>query len=338
MHPGDGTKVNSETDELVRELREAGLSEQAIRAAWPSWWSDELDSDPSGRAELRFALARRLGLSPKSLLGERVEFVWHDEACFKHLSTQGAVQRAALTSFGVTIGRLLVKATPHAFPLGKLDALSLRNAVLADRPFVDLQGLLSICWAIGIPVIYLRVFPLETKAMHAMVIRVDDRYAILLARDARYPAPVAFTLAHELGHVLLGHLADAPALVDLEDPATYSEPDDQERQADQFGLTLLTARPDPTIETNLTSFNAPTLADAVIRAAPQYGVEPGTLALILAHARGVWPVAMTALKFIYDKPRPVWRDVNRLAYTQLKWDEIGNEATDYVKNVMDTRG
>ena len=64
----------------------------------------------------------------------------------------------------------------------------------------------------------LRIFPLKNKAMHAMVVRVRGRYAILLGRDATYPAPVAFTLAHELGHVLLGHLGDAPALVDLRDP------------------------------------------------------------------------------------------------------------------------
>ncbi|RYL95534.1 hypothetical protein EWH10_21295 [Sphingobium fuliginis] len=36
-----------------------------------------LGQSPSGRAELRFAIARRLGLRP--LLGERVEFIWNDE-------------------------------------------------------------------------------------------------------------------------------------------------------------------------------------------------------------------------------------------------------------------
>ncbi len=36
-----------------------------------------------------------------------------------------------------------------------------------------------------------------------MVVNADGRFAILLGRDASYPAPVAFTLAHELGHVML---------------------------------------------------------------------------------------------------------------------------------------
>ena len=331
--------MDSHIDNLVPELRKAGLSREVIKAAWPSWWEEGLATDPSGQAELRFELARRLGLSPKTLMGERVEFVWKDEAHFKHLGTEGKTQRAALTSFGMAIGRLLVKATPHSPPLNNVDAFRLRKALLKERPFVDLQGLLSICWAFGIPVVSLRIFPLKKKAMHAMVVQIRGRYAILLGRDATYPAPVAFTLAHELGHVLLGHLCDAPALVDLRDPATVTQSDIQEREADRFGLKLLSSLSDPTIEINLPpDFNAPSLAKAVIRASSQYGIEPGTLALIIAHSRGVWPVAMSALKFIYDGPRQVWHEVNAIAESQLAWDEISDDAANYVRNVMGARG
>lgn len=257
----------SDEDSLIKRLREAGISRAAISAAWPSWWTDEAASSPSGRAELRFALARRLGLEPKPLLGERVEFIWNDEACFKHLSAAGDIQKAALTSFGMSIGRLLLRAVP-APPIQKLDALDLRKAILASNDFVDLNAILAACWAIGIPVAYLRVFPLEVKSMHAMVVAVEGRFAILLGRNASYPAPVAFTLAHELGHVMLGHLGAAPALVDLEDPALAKDGDEQEREADRFALTLLTGSPEPDIQTNNETFNAPTLAKAVLDAAP----------------------------------------------------------------------
>lgn len=209
---------------------------------------------------------------------------------------------------------------------------------MTSQQFVDLGGLLALCWAVGIPVIHLRVFPLEAKSMHAMVVRVDDRFAILLGRDASYPAPIAFTLAHELGHAVLGHLRDAPALVDLKDPATVVEPDDQESEADQFALSLLTGRPDPEITTSLTSFNAPTLADAVIRAAPSYHIEPGTLALCVAHRTGAWPMAMSALKFIYGQPGPIWKHVNAYAETQIDWGELGSESAEYLQNIMDIRG
>ncbi len=320
-------------ENLIERLRKAGLSRAAIRAAWPSWWSEEAGKTPSGRAELRFALARRLGLEPKPLLGERVEFVWNDEARFKHLSTQDDVQRAALTSFGMSVGRLLLRATPSE-PREPVGAEELRNAILAGSPFVDLGSLISTCWALRIPVIHLRVFPLEAKSMHAMVVGVDGRFAILLGRDAAYPAPVAFTLAHELGHVMMGHLANAPALIDLEDPALARDGDEQEEEADRFALTLLTGSPEPDIRTNIDHFNAPTLAAAVLRAAVEYAVEPGTLALCLAHGRGLWPVAMSALGFIYGERKPAWREVNGIADGELDWDLLGDEAAHYLRNVM----
>lgn len=318
---------------LIERLRKAGISRAAIQAAWPSWWTDEADATPSGRAELRFALARRLGLEPKPLLGERVEFVWNDEAKFKHLSAKGEVQRAVLTSFGMSIGRLLLRATP-ATATEITTAETLRNAILSGSTFVDLGALVATCWALRIPVIHLRVFPLEAKSMHAMVVKVDSRFAILLGRDAGYPAPVAFTLAHELGHIMLGHLSHAPALVDLEDPALARDGDDQEEEADRFALTLLTGSPEPDIQTSLDRFNAPTLAAAVLEAAGRYAVEPGTLALCLAHRQNVWPVALSALRFIYAERKPAWREINGIADRELDWDALGDDAAHYLHNIM----
>jgi Zn-dependent peptidase ImmA (M78 family) len=314
-------------------LRKAGISRAAIQAAWPSWWTEEAEASPSGRAELRFALARRLGLEPKPLLGERVEFIWTDQAMFKHLSAEDAGQKATLTSFGMSIGRLLLRATP-ATGTEPLPADILRAAILQGNAFVDLNSLIATCWALRIPVIHLRVFPLEAKSMHAMVVRSGNRFAILLGRDAGYPAPVAFTLAHELGHVMLGHLGEAPALIDLEDPATARDRDEQEDEADRYALTLLTGSPDPDIQTNLDSFNAPTLARAVLEAAAEYHVEPGTLALCLAYRRRNWAVAMSALGFIYRERKPAWREVNGIADGELDWDALGDEAAHYLRNVM----
>lgn len=319
---------------LLSRLRDAGLSRNAIRAAWPSWWSDEASSSASGRAELRFALARRLGLSPKSLVGERVEFMWDDRAHFKNVSVRHPARRAALTSFGVVIGRLLIRATPPSPILESIDAASLRRAILKASPFVDLRSILSVCWGLGVPVVFLRTFPLEQKGMHAMVVRSDDRYAILLARDSHYPAPVAFTLAHELGHAFLGHLVDAVALVDVGDPARRTTLDNVERDADQFGLELLTASAIPEVKPSLSDFNAPTLARAALSAAANYQIEPGTIALVVGHAEGKWPVAMAALDFIYDGPRPVWREVNAIADTQLDFGAIAGDGADYLKRVM----
>lgn len=334
----DGTILDREQKSLRSQLRKVGLSEQAIDAAWPTWWREELSDSASGRAELRFALARKLGMSPRSLLGERVEFVWDDKAKFKHLTTEGEIDRAALIAFGSSIGRMLLAASDEVVSLAGMNAQFIRHELLGSgEPFVNLQSLLNLCWGVGIPVIHLRVFPLEAKRMHAMVVSTAGRFAILLGKDSQYPAPVAFTLAHELGHIASKHLDGAPALVDLQDPAHAKDPDAQETEADRFALQLLTGREDPHITTSEATFNAPTLAAAVIRAASEYRVEPGTLALCLAYRTGAWPQAMAAMKFIYGEGSPVWSKVNELAVDQLHFDRLAPESADYLRNVIGAR-
>ncbi|MCG5478635.1 ImmA/IrrE family metallo-endopeptidase (plasmid) [Rhizobium sp. AB2/73] len=314
-------------------MKKSGLSDRAIDAAWPAWWSDDLDASPSSRAELRFALARKLGLSPKPLLGERVEFIWRDRARFKHLSAGDDIRQDAITSFGVSIGKLLIRATP-AVQLPSVTAEELRNVVLSASPFVDLLSLITICWGVGIPVIHLRVFPLDQKAMHAMVVEDQGRYAILLGRDAQYPAPIAFTLAHELGHIMLGHLQGTSAIVDLEEGEYDAPGDPQEDEADSFAISLLTGTPNPEITTSVDSFGARALAHAVLLAGPLHGIEPGTLALCLAHRRKKWPAAMAALKYVYTEGKPVWQEVNGIANSQLRWADLSDESASFLENVM----
>jgi hypothetical protein len=331
--------MTSTREELVREMRRAGFSSAAIDAAWPSWWTDDADGSPSSRAELRFALSRRLGLAPKPLLGERVEFFWDDAARFKHLRVHQAQEQSAIASFGISLGRDLISATPKpdGFDWQSTTALQLRRSIIKNRPFVDLQSLVAASWSFGIPVVYLNVVPLETKSMHAMVVRYQDRFAILLARNTRYPAMLAFTIAHELGHVLLGHIGDSLALVDLENPAENRDDDIQEQEADVFALNLLTGTSNPIIEPDRVEFNAPTLARAAIEASSQHQVEPGMIALSLAYRDGSWARTMSALKFIYGGNVELPDAINRLARKSLEWDKLSSEAADYLEKIMAIR-
>lgn len=317
---------------------QAGLSKHAIDAAWPEWWSDAGEESASARSELRFALARRLGLSPRALLGERVEFTWRHDAKFKHLSAETEEQQALLASFGTALGRLLLRATPLSTATLDREPLALRNAVLQSKPFVDLESLVALCWGIGLPLIQLRVFPLSAKSMHAMVTAWNDRHAVLIGFDANYPARAAFTLAHEIGHIALGHVGAGTSIVDLDEVGRPDETDEQEREADRFALTLLTGSPEPEITTSLEKYNATSLAAAVVDQGPPLGIEPGTLALCVAYRTGEWAKAMRALSQIYGGPMEVWRYLNAIADSQIDWDELGDEPADYLKRVMGAGG
>ena len=319
---------------LRAALRAGGLSNDVIDAAWPDWWSEEAEASPSARAELRFTMARLLGLEPRSLMGERVEFVWNENARFKNLTAGNDAARSALVSSCVAIGRILLRATKPQIDISGIAAKRLRAEMLAGGAPVDLTQLIAFCWIGGIPVIHLRVFPLATKAMQAIVVRVADRHAILLGKDSMCPAPIAVTLAHELGHVQLGHVAESSVLVDTEMPTKSDEPDNEEEQADRFALELLTGSSNPDIRLNVVNFSAAQLAQAVVRAGAERGVDPGTLALCVAYRTNAWPQAMKALGKIYGREQPMWQEINGLAARELDWAAMHDADERYLRTLM----
>lgn len=330
------------SDELRDRLNALGMSPEVVEAVWPTWWSEEAEGSPSARTELRFGISRRLGIDPRSLLGADNEprFLWGGgEARFKNLSGESEVERTGLSSFGRAVASILLQATPAA-PLGitGTPATALRDAILArGREFVDLGSLLMMCWGVGIPVVYLRVFPWSAKRMAAMTVRVGDRSAILLGRDSDYPAPVAFHLAHEIAHIGLGHLESAEAIVNVDPPdLALDSADEEESSADRFALELLTGRPDLVVTEaeNSAAASAGGLAQVVLQEGPRLGIEPGTLALCFGYSTQEWKATFGALKAIYSPPTPAWQAVNEVARSQLEPEAIPQDASHYLASVL----
>jgi hypothetical protein len=272
-------------------------------------------------------------LAPTALVGERVDFVWRNRARFKHLRAEEDVPLAVLNSFGVSVGRSLIEATKCNGDMVGLSAGNLR-ALLLNMGVPDLPGLLTVCWAIGVPVAHLRVWPLAQKAMHAMVVGQKGRHAILFSREASYPAMVAFTLAHEIGHIALGHVPADDVLIDAEDPAGVADHDDEETAADRYALEVLLGDADREILIDFDTFNHAELAAAVLRAGPLYGIDPGTLALAVAFRRNAWPVAMAAMKLIQPEPIAVSDLVNRVARAQLNLDRLGSDNAVFIERTL----
>jgi len=279
-------------------------------------------------------LARKLGLDPRSLLDDVPRFVW-SEAKFKNLSAETAEERAAMMSFGTSIGRSLLFGTPKHSSIVGTAAMDIRTNILAQQPFVRLQDLLGLAWGVGIPVIHLRVFPLTTKHMCAMSIACKGRFAILLGKDSNYPAPIAYYLAHEIAHIALEHLQDGQGVIDIEDPlAAANAGDEEEMAADRYALELLTGSPQPIIKTSASKYSAAQLAKSVTQAAAEVRTEPGTLALCFGHSTGDWEKAYGAMKVIYPKPQPAWEVVNAVAGKQLDWSAIPEDLGFFLQAAM----
>ncbi|HEY1757829.1 MAG TPA: hypothetical protein VGG72_20840 [Bryobacteraceae bacterium] len=327
----------TEAERFRKRLKSIGLDDPFINAAWPDWWSEDADPSSSARLELRFSVARKLGLDARSVLDEEgtPRFIWKDEARFKHLSGESDMERAALSSFGRSVGALLTTVTGLGeFALEGTPASGLRNAVLASQRYVRLADLLSLSWSAGIPVAHLRIFPSGRKRMAAMAVGVGERHAVLLAKDSMYPPHIAFYLGHELGHIALGHIRKDAAIVDMEaDVLSTNSDDDEEAEADRFALELLTGKAGlELVPTG--SYNAPGLAQIALRVSGELQIEPGTLALCFGYATGNWAVANSAMRFIYDTPRPVWSEINRLTVAELDPLRLPSDASSYLAAVL----
>jgi hypothetical protein len=325
---------------LKRRLRKVGLSDPAIDAAWPTWWSDAADASASAQTELRFSLARKLGLDPHSLLedDEEPRFIWRDEARFKHLSGERQLELSAITSFGTALARYLITATTYSPHAVGWTSTGLRSAILRNQPYVRLGDLLAVSWAFGIPAIHLRVFPCDRKRMSAMSVRFGDRNAIMLAKDSEYPAQIAFYLAHEFAHIALGHLSQEPIVVDLDHPDLGSpEGDPEEIAADRFALELLTGLPEPKVLPK-SEYSAQELARVAQGESSRLRIEAGTLALCFGYSTRDWATANAALRRIYSSRQPVWADVNKLALNQLALDLIPDDARAYLEAVLGVVG
>lgn len=320
---------------LRARLERTGLSGALIDAAWPAWWTEEAEGSMSARAELRLSLSRKLGLDPQSLLEDDTpRFVWPDVGRFKHLLVEDDTERDLIVAFGRSLGSIALAGVPAAAPITGESASRLRAAAIStSSPFVRLLDLLAVCWSVGIPVLHLRVFPLVQKRMAAMSVRIGQRSAILLGKDSQYPAHIAFYLAHELGHIAQGHLTDASVMVDF-DPADSEPLDTEEMSADAYALELLTGSPNPEVLPHNGRSTARELARLALAAGPEVGIEPGTLALCFGHATGDWATANAAMPFIYDAPKPVWQEVNRIAVRQLNLDLIATDGREYLVAVI----
>lgn len=333
-------KNSDDARQLRARLTRAGFQGLAVDAAWPKWWTEEAEASPSARAELRFSLARKLGLEPNSLLEDASEprFVWKD-AKFKNLSAETAQEKAALVSFGIAIGAVLSASCRTPFVLGGTSASNLRRSILSTKTsYVRLIDLLSTCWAVGVPVVHLRVFPFSQKRMAGMAVGTRNAAAILLGKDSEFPPHIAFYLAHEIGHVALGHVPNNSAIVDLEehDDKPVSGDDEEEVAADRYALELLTGSPEPAVLPEST-YNASELARVSLRVSKEVGIEPGTLALCFGYSTNDWATANAAMRNIYSERKPVWREVNRVAVSQLDTDSLPEDFRHYLSTVLGER-
>ncbi len=138
--------------------------------------------------------------------------------------------------------RLIASAIKEVpFPSFSKAAATYRADMLANgATWVGFAELLNFSWSSGIPVIHCPV-KLAGKKPDGIAFKMNGRPVIALCKNAKNSAWLLFILAHELGHIALGHVDDNGMLLD----ATVNREDTEsdEIAADRYATKLLTGKP-----------------------------------------------------------------------------------------------
>ena len=322
-------------------LSEIGYPKKYVRdMILPSWWDDGAAESPAGFAEAALIVARRLGLDYASLRsGEgTVQSSPRPQVKFK-TAARGTVadECSVAAAIAMQTARFAALGAPEPSLAPLKTAAEIREHIKSDRPCVDLEGLIDYCWSIGIVVLHVSQLPPGAKRLHGLAVNANGRHVAVVFDGRSAPAYSLFVLAHELGHINLGHVGEGGALVDnainavgLDDASD----DKEELEANRFALELVTGRPDFRVRAADRWLKADALAAEAQRIGREKGIDPGHIVLNYAHTMGgsFFAVANAALKHLDPAPDAVGLVRRKLA-ERLDWSELPPDAAEFVARV-----
>ena len=186
------------------------------------------------RSQFAAALTRGFGWSAEELdSGQLGVLALAGPVRFKSRSAQP--QDSPLLPLAHTISAISAWVCEKPVAAVPEDPADLRRALLPDgHGRVTLELLLSWSWSAGMLVIPMA----GSSGFSAAVWTVEGRPVIVLKETRGMIAYWLFDLAHELGHIALGHLAQG-SVVDLSNPSPADTTDAQERAANEYALALV---------------------------------------------------------------------------------------------------
>jgi len=290
----------AEMKSLYSRLRAAGYDAEFVRN-WvlPDWWEDSLAQNPANRALAEIAISRMLGLPIQTLRDPqaKLERPLVGDVRLKRLRSTKPDEVAPAIVLAQQAATTIVPFLQNLPPFTpQRDPLVIRAALLKTNPVVDLGALVEFAWSAGVAILHLSALPTASKKFSGLALFSDARPVDVLASASDSPPWLAFHLAHELGHIMLGHVQvgqDGLADIDfakLEDEGT-------EEEADRFALLLLTGHPEPQLKA-VYGMTAEKLVAAARQTQQSQRVDAGTIALVYGLTAKRMPVAQNALKLM----------------------------------------
>lgn len=308
--------------DFYSRLAEIGLTPKFVRQfLLPEWWVRECESEVDAVVEAAAYVSRRTNLDFNSLIQGNTQPYFKNitQPCYK---VRGGVDRCDRKSFALSqaianrVAELIAYAwAGNPYDAGKLSGRQeLRETILNHDRVVNLQSLTHFCLECGIAVVYVGKLPPGQKKFDGMVgffssslgAAAPPRPVIMISKKHKSSAWLAFILAHELGHLIQGHVQDAPIIDEQINP--IQDENDQEIEANEVALQLLFGKTNPCYF-QLRNLTADKLADFSLQSSVSDHVDSGAIALnyawyktkIAADDKGrriTWATASKALNIL----------------------------------------
>ena len=174
--------------------------------------------------------------------------------------------------------------------------------------------------------------------MTGLAVRVADRYAVILGHS-KHPAYMLFNLAHELGHIVSGHLQRDGFVAD-EKIGRAETGDADEKQANAFASVLLNGQALQYKSANGRFMTAMTLKDAAMRKSGELKVDAGHIILNYAHSAGGSPTsyatASAALKLLPVEAKGELI-IDRSLSRSIHWDLLSEDQVELIQAATEVR-
>lgn len=305
-------KASIAAKSAYESLQAAGFPKSFVDRMLPDWWDNSLLKTSAGALQFALILKQRLGLDVVfSQNGQLAINAQAPQAKFKHRADTSAEELNVSAALGIALARIAVRATRNPYALLPPDPFAIYAMArgTSSETGMGFEGLLNLCWSHGIPVLFLKDLPKKTKRMAGMAVMVDGRAAILLGYDYTQHAKQLFVLAHELAHIVCGHVENNGALIDEEikqvvvglEGRAESERDVQESQADELALMMIRNGNMDVVNHFSRASSAVALAAQAMALGKHAGIDQGHLILSYAKLHDDWMRANQAMNFIEQR-------------------------------------
>jgi Zn-dependent peptidase ImmA (M78 family) len=319
---------------LYKKLGKIQLQKDFVRKmGLPSWWDDELNDKPIAVLEGAGHIAKRLNLDLKSLLDhdQSARFKPIPEPKFKYHNQKKQAIPTIAQQIASRVAEVVGLATELEFKSIPSDSYQIRSEIVSQHHRVTLDSLLDYCWQKGIAVVHFNKYPPQTRKITGMIQWVGDRPVIILSNGSKIPACLAFDLAHELGHLALGHVKEGML---IDDQINQKSDDQEEIESNKFAVNLLVHRFDNYFK-NKKFDSANHLNDEIIKALQiDPTIDPSALAFNYGWYNSKdWGFVNKYVKKI-NASNNGHNIINGFLEKHINWDDLSDDNVDYLERIL----